>query len=78
MKPRGRKLSSARRELLDSLVADEWPIRQIVGTYGFNFYTVKKWYPDYVGMSQVEGGRISKAMKHVDEKMRQIYGLKVV
>lgn len=68
-KQRGRKFSPERKALLDSLVADGWPIRQMVETHGFNFSTIKKHYPEYRGMTQSEAGKLGTAIKNLDRKL---------
>jgi len=68
-RPRGRKLAPERLELLGKLVADGWPIRQITETHGFNYYTIKKHYPEYKGMTQSEAGKIGMALKHLGRKV---------
>jgi len=73
---RGRKLAPERRELLGRLIEDEWPIRQIVGTHGFNFYTVKRLYPEYTGMTAQESGQLSMAVQRTNETMKKIYGVR--
>jgi hypothetical protein len=74
-KTRGRKFAPEREALLAKLIEDEWPLRQICKTHGFNFYTVKRLYPDYEGMSQVEGGKLSYAIKAADLKINKTYAL---
>lgn len=68
MAERGRKFPPERKALLDSLVADGWPIRQMVATHGFNFSTIKKHYPEYTGMTQSEAGKIGTAMKKINHQ----------
>lgn len=72
-KTRGRKLTPEREVLLAELVADEWPLRQIQKTHGYNFSTIKRLHPEYGGMTQREGGKLSWAIKQADEKMGQAY-----
>ena len=74
-KTRGRKFAPERAELLAKLIEDEWPLRQICKTHGFNFYTVKRLYPDYEGMTQVEGGKLSYAIKAAEKKIASSYNL---
>lgn len=74
-KTRGRKFSPEREALLATLIEDEWPLRQITKTHGYNFSTIKRLYPDYKGMTQQEGGKLSWAIKQADEKMRVSYSL---
>lgn len=52
--------------LLAAAVEDGWPIRQMQETYGFNFLTVKKHYPEYHGMSAVDSGKLSMATKKLE------------
>jgi FixJ family two-component response regulator len=68
---RGRKLSPERKALLDAAVADGWPIRQIIKTYGIGTATVKNHYPDYAGMSQVEAGKLGMSIRWADQKMKK-------
>lgn len=72
-KTRGRKLSPEREKLLAELVADEWPLRQIQKTHGFNFSTIKRLHPGYIGMTQREGGKLSYAIKAAEKKMNDLY-----
>jgi transposase len=58
-----RYLTPERKALLDAAVEDGWPIRQIIATYGIGTHVVKRYYPDYKGMTQYEAGRLSMAMK---------------
>jgi hypothetical protein len=74
-KTRGRKLAPERELLLGELVEDGWPIRQITKTHGFNHSTIKRLHPDYVGMTQREGGKLSWAIKQANEKMRVSYAV---
>lgn len=76
MAQRGRKLSQERRELLERCVEDGWPLRQIVGTHGFNFYTVKRLHPEYCGMTAQESGQLSMAVQKTNETMKKIYGVR--
>lgn len=77
MAQRGRKLAPERVELLERLVEDGWPIRQITATHGFNFSTIKRLHPDYTGMSDpVECGRLSAEVQRVDDHLRKTYGRK--
>jgi hypothetical protein len=65
-KSSGRKLSPERKQLLDNAVADGWPIRQIISTYGIGTSTIKKHYPDYRGMTDShESGKMSWQNQHV-------------
>lgn len=72
-KTRGRKLTPEREKLLAELVADEWPLRQITKTHGFNFSTIKRLHPGYTGMTQREGGKLSWAIRQANEKMNDLY-----
>lgn len=64
----GRKLSPERKALLDAAVADGWPIRQIIATYGIGTSTVKKHYPDYKGMPLAESIVLSHASRRLNQK----------
>jgi transposase len=64
-----RELSPERKALLDAAVADGWPIRQIIATYGIGTHTVKRYYPGYAGMSAVESGRLAMAIRHTNRKL---------
>lgn len=64
----GRKLSPERKVLLDEAVADGWPIRQIIATYGIGTSTVKKHYPDYKGITQREALELSWASRRLNQK----------
>jgi len=77
MAQRGRKLAPERKELLERLVEDGWPIREITKTHGFNFYTIKRLHPDYTGMTQVEAGKLSMAIRQVDDHLKKTYGRKM-
>lgn len=68
---RGRKLSPERKALLDSAVADGWPIRQIIATHGIGTATVKKHYPGYRGMSDVDSGNLAMATRKFNRKMER-------
>lgn len=68
---RGKHLSPERRLLLARAVEDGWPIRQIILTYGIGTSTVKKHYPDYCGISLVEGGELSMAIQKADLKIQR-------
>lgn len=70
---RGRKLSPERRSLLDELIRDQWPIRQMYQTYGFGTATVKKHYPDYCGMSLSDAGKLGMSMRHTEVRVQQYY-----
>jgi hypothetical protein len=64
----GRKLTLERKALLDAAVADGWPIRQIIATYGIGTSTVKKHYPDYTGMSQKDSIVLSLGTRRLNQK----------
>jgi len=51
-------LSPERRALLGSCVADGWSYNQIYLTHRITRLTVKRYYPDYQGMSLVEGAKL--------------------
>ena len=77
MGQRGPKLTQERVELLDRLVEDGWPIRQITETHGFNFYTIKRLHPDYKGMNDpVECGRLSYSVQQANEHLKKKYGIR--
>lgn len=40
-------LSKERKELLDKLVAERKPVSLIQREHGFNYATIRKYYPDY-------------------------------
>lgn len=62
---RGLKLSPERKALLAAAVADGWPIRQIIATYGIGTATVKKHYPDYHGLPQNEAITLTLAERNL-------------
>lgn len=64
----GRRLSSERKAALDAAIADGWPIRQIIATYGIGTATVKKHYPDYHGLPQSEAIVLSLAERRIDTR----------
>lgn len=53
-------------ERLQACIDDEWPIRQIIETYGVSHQTLKKYFPDYTGADDFElMGAISKLVQKV-------------
>lgn len=68
----GCRLSAERKALLDAAIADGWPIRQIITTYGIGTRTVKKHHPEYHGMSQVEAGRLGMSIRRTAAKLARV------
>jgi DNA invertase Pin-like site-specific DNA recombinase len=64
----GRQMSTERKALLDAAVADGWPIRQIIATYGIGTSTVKRYYPDYRGMPLADCIVLSHASRRLNQK----------
>lgn len=64
----GRKLTPERKALLAAAIADGWPIRQIIATYGIGTSTVKKHYPDYRGMSREDSIALSHGTRRLNQK----------
>jgi hypothetical protein len=63
-------LSDERRALLGILVADGWSYNQMRLTHGFHPDTVKRYYPQYGGMSKKEGAKLGAAHTHAFRNMR--------
>lgn len=63
---RGCHLTPERKELLDKLVADGWPLREMRFTHGFGHDVVKHSYPDYCGMSLSDAGKLGRQRGHTD------------
>lgn len=67
----GRYLSEERKALLDAAVADGWPIRQIIATYGIGTSVVKRYYPNYKGISLEEAHVLSCLSRQVNQNHRK-------
>jgi hypothetical protein len=68
---RPKRMSPERCALLATLVEDEWPISQMILTHGFRHSTVRKYHPDYRGMSPRERGEIGLAAKTANAAMKK-------
>ena len=66
-----RRMTPERCALLATLVEDEWPILQMTLTHGFRHSTVRKYHPDYRGMSPRVAGEIGLAAKTTNALMRK-------
>lgn len=61
----GRPLSSEWIERLTSCVEDSWPLREIEVTFGVSHRTMKKHFPNYIGITPNEGRELGQLMAKV-------------
>lgn len=58
-----RIVSQERLDLMARAVEDGWPLREITQTYGLDYHTIRKHYPDYNPISRQDLGTLSIAVK---------------
>jgi hypothetical protein len=66
-----RSVSEERMVLLARAVEDGWPLREITHTYGLDYHTIRKHYPDYVPVSRHDLGTLSVAVKAARRALAQ-------
>lgn len=57
-------------------VQDGWPIREISNTYGLDYRTIRKHYPDYVPVSRHDMGTLSVAVRRARRTLA-LRGIKI-
>jgi hypothetical protein len=56
-------LIARKLEQVTPCVQDGWPLREIYRTYHTSSRFVKKWFPDYTGLTAQESGSLSMAIQ---------------
>jgi len=70
---RGSHITPERKALLDVLVADGWPFREMRFTHGFGYDTVKYHYPDYKGMALGEAGKLGRQNVRTEKEIAKLF-----
>jgi hypothetical protein len=67
-------LSAERLALLDSLVEQGWPLIEMKRTHRFDWHTVRKYHPEYRGISdKTEQGQLGNAARQLTLALRKNY-----
>ena len=60
-----------RLETLAECVADGWPVTEIIATHGFSQQTIRKYHPEYGGLSREDRDIITGLKRQIYSKLRK-------
>lgn len=62
---------AARMDLLRQCVEEGWPLIEITRTHGFDFRTIRKYFPDYRGLPLKEASQLGVQARRTNRSIRQ-------
>lgn len=73
---RGEPITRERLDKIEEAMAEGWPIREILSTHKVCYHTLRKYYPDYQGVTKTEQGRMGADARRLNTALRK-QGLRV-
>jgi hypothetical protein len=68
---RGKPPSPERLALIRRCMEEGWPITETMATHKVDYYTIRKYFPEYPAVSRTELGQMGAAARRLNTQLRK-------